>query len=143
MKIGILLPEVEREVTWTELWAMTRLVEDGGLDLALVGLGANGHIGMNEPGSGPESETRVVELATSTTEHAADYGATRRPTWGVTLGLRQILEAREVWMLVTGSAKRGILSEALEGEIRHEVPATYLRTHPNLRVFADDLAADQ
>ncbi len=117
------------------------LVDDGGLDLALVGLGPNGHIGMNEPGSRVDSPTRVVELARTTREQATGYGATEPPTWGVTLGLRPLLEAREIWLLVTGAHKRGILHRTLEGPIGSDVPATFLRRHPNLVVYADESAA--
>jgi len=117
------------------------LVDDGGLDLAILGLGANGHVGMNEPGSTPDTPTRVVELAPTTSEHAEEYGATETPTWGVTLGLRPLLEAGEVWLLVTGAHKREILNAALHGPIAPEVPASFLRRHPSFKVFADASAA--
>ena len=118
-----------------------RLIDDGGLDLALLGLGGNGHIGMNEPGSEADSPTRVVELARSTSDHAAEYGASAKPTWGVTLGMRSILEAGEVWLMVTGAHKRDILRTALEGPVDPEVPASLLREHPRFRVLADESAA--
>lgn len=112
-----------------------------GVDLAIVGLGQNGHIGMNEPGSGADEPTRVVELARSTSEHASEYGASRAPTWGITVGLRELLAARHVWLLVTGAHKREILSRTLAGPIDSDVPATLLRRHPRMIVFADASAA--
>jgi glucosamine-6-phosphate deaminase len=117
------------------------LVADGGLDLAIVGLGANGHIGMNEPGSPATSVTRVVDLAPSTSDHSASYGATIRPTWGVTLGMDEILAARELWLVVSGTHKREVLTTALSGPVTPDLPASLLRDHPNLVVFADASAS--
>lgn len=118
------------------------LVAKGGLDLAIVGLGANGHIGMNEPGSTPELTTRVVELEPSTTSHAtAGYGASQPPTWGITLGLAELMAAKEVWVLVTGDHKTDILNRTLHGFVDSEVPATYLTTHSNCVFLVDEAAA--
>ena len=79
---------------------------DGRLDLAVLGLGVNGHLGMNEPGAAIDGRTARVELAATTVEGAARYfGGRARPTWGVTVGLGDLLGAREVWVLATGAAK--------------------------------------
>ena len=113
-----------------------------GLDLAVVGLGANGHVGFNEPGSFPDDGTRLVRLAVSSREAAAErYGATLVPTAGITVGLARLLEARECWLLVTGPHKAAILRRALEGPEDPDCPASYLRRHPRLIVFADEAAA--
>jgi glucosamine-6-phosphate deaminase len=113
-----------------------------GLDLALVGLGANGHVGFNEPGSTADSPTRVVALAPETLEAAAArYGARSKPTGGVTLGLARLLEARELWLLVTGSHKAAVLRAALQGPETPACPASFLRRHPRLVVWADEEAA--
>lgn len=112
------------------------------LDLVLVGIGGNGHVGFNEPGSTPSSPTRAVELEPTTLEGAvARYGAAARPTGGLTLGLDRILAAGEVWLLVTGEHKAAILREALEGPETSACPASFLRRHPRLTVFADAPAA--
>jgi glucosamine-6-phosphate deaminase len=113
----------------------------GGLDLVVLGLGANGHVGMNEPGSAADARTRVVELAPSTRDASIGYGATEPPTHGVTLGMATILAAREMWLLATGSRKRQVLSATLDGPLTPDVPASLLRRHPALRVIADDAAA--
>ncbi len=110
----------------------------GGLDLVVLGLGTNGHIGMNEPGTRPDAPTRVIELAPSTMAAARAYGADPPPTHGVTLGLAGILAAREVWLLVSGARKAAILREMLEGPVTTDVPASLLRGHPGLRIIADD-----
>jgi glucosamine-6-phosphate deaminase len=117
------------------------LVDEGGLDLTLLGLGGNGHVGLNEPGTTADSPTRVVRLATSTTVAAGRYGSDSQPEWGMTLGLRPILDSRDLWLLVTGSSKAGILERVLNGPIGPEVPASYMRNHPNVVVWADRSAA--
>ncbi|NOY56386.1 MAG: glucosamine-6-phosphate deaminase [Actinobacteria bacterium] len=117
------------------------LVDDGGLSLTLLGLGINGHLGLNEPGTTPDAPTRVVRLDTATTIAAARYDPNAKPTRGMTLGLRPILDSREIWLLVTGSHKAATLERALNGPIGPDLPAGYLRRHPNATVFADRSAA--
>jgi len=113
-----------------------------GLDLAVLGLGTNGHVGFNEPGSSPDDATRLVRLAVSTREAAtARYGASRMPTAGITVGLARLLAAGEAWLLVTGERKAAMLRRALEEPEGPDCPASYLRRHPRLTVFADDGAA--
>jgi glucosamine-6-phosphate deaminase len=112
------------------------------LDLAVLGLGMNGHVGFNEPGSFPDSPTRVVRLAASSREAAmARYGAASVPTAGITVGMDAILAAREVWLLVTGAPKAAILRRALRDPEGPDCAASYLRRHPNLRVIVDQEAA--
>lgn len=117
------------------------IVEVGGLDLTLLGLGGNGHLGLNEPGSTADAPTRVVRLAPSTIEAAARYGPDAEPETGLTLGIRPILASREIWLLVTGAHKAEILARMLNGPIGPDLPASYLRAHPNTVVFADRAAA--
>ena len=114
-----------------------------GIDLAIVGLGRNGHIGMNEPGTAVDAPTRVVELSPSTSANAGSYGARTKPTWGITVGFAELMTAGEVWLVVTGAHKRDILAQALTGPIGPDLPATYLRDHPNLRVMVDRSAGGE
>lgn len=120
-----------------------RVVADGGLDLCLLGIGANGHVGLNEPGSAPDAPTRRVALAPETIAAARDYGGNDAPRWGLTLGMAEILEAREVWLLVAGGHKAEVLAEALEGPVTPELPASLLRGHTRLLVLADEPAAEK
>jgi 6-phosphogluconolactonase/glucosamine-6-phosphate isomerase/deaminase len=113
-----------------------------GLDLVLLGLGMNGHVGFNEPGSRPDDGTRVVRLAASSQEAAtARYGARSTPSGGITVGLARLLGAGECWLLATGARKAAILKRALDEPEGSDCPASYLRRHPRLTVFADAPAA--
>lgn len=113
-----------------------------GLDLALLGLGMNGHVGLNEPGSGPDSPTRVVGTAAATQEAALGrYGAGSAPVNGITLGMDRLLQAGEIWLLVTGARKADILARTVRGPEGEDCPATFLRRHPRLWVIADEAAA--
>jgi 6-phosphogluconolactonase/glucosamine-6-phosphate isomerase/deaminase len=114
-----------------------------GFDLCILGVGLNGHLGMNEPGSPSDASTRRVELHTSSQSAAAAYGARQTPTWGVTIGLKELLAAQEVWLLVTGSSKADIVARALEGEVTTDVPASLLQHHPNVTAWLDSSAASQ
>ena len=117
-----------------------QLVADGGIDLAIVGLGANGHVGMNEPGTTVEMGTRVVTLEPTTSENASRYGAGMTPTWGITVGMAELMAARDVWVLVTGAHKTDILNRTLHGAVDSDVPATFLTEHPSCTFYVDESA---
>lgn len=117
------------------------LIHEGGLDLAVVGLGPNGHIGLNEPGSTPDQTTRVVDLAPLTSQGARLYGATATPTWGITVGMAELAAAREVLVLVTGGHKAEILQRVLDGPIGPETPASYLTDLDSCTFLVDESAA--
>ena len=112
----------------------------GGVDLAVLGLGPNGHLGFNEPPSAADAPTRVVTLsAASLASNAAYWGGRDVPRTAVTLGMKQILAARRVLLLVSGAHKRGILERTLGGPVTPELPASLLRD-TNLTVIADRAA---
>lgn len=121
----------------TECDRYDRLIADGGLDLTLLGLGGNGHLGFNEPGSTPDSATRAVPLDPATVEAAARYGPSAKPAEGLTIGMSRILASQEIWLLVTGTRKADILCEMLQGPVTSDLPASYLRDHDGATVFAD------
>ena len=111
----------------------------GGADLVLLGLGLNGHVAFNEPGSSAEDGARVVELHEATVRKLEPvFGAEAVPRRGLTLGLREILAARELVLLVTGEGKAPILRRVLEGATA--CPASLLLSHPSLTVLADSRA---
>lgn len=120
------------------------LTRRGGFDLVVLGMGENGHIAFNEPGSGPTSRTRVVDLAPETREQAAAYWDDRYriPDQAMTIGMANILDARQIVLLVSGAAKAHTLREALTGKTTPRVPASLLRlAGPRLNIFADVAAA--
>ncbi|MFL6280898.1 MAG: 6-phosphogluconolactonase [Vicinamibacterales bacterium] len=110
-------------------------------DLVLLGIGPNGHIGMNEPGSPLDSPTRRVDLHDSTIQSAARYFLHQNvPRWGVTVGLKRLLEAKEVWLLAKGPGKASIVRDTLQGNMELSNPASLLRRHPNASLFLDRAA---
>lgn len=112
-----------------------------GFDLILLGIGQNGHLGMNEPGSSPLRTTHRADLHETTIQSSARYFAHQNlPRWGLTVGLKTILESGEVWLLATGSAKSPIIERTVHGDINADNPASLLRRHPNCSVFVDELA---
>jgi len=115
----------------------------GGIDLQLLGIGRTGHIGFNEPGSGSESRTRLVTLDLVTRKDtAADFfGEENVPREALTMGVETIFEAREILMLATGEHKADIVRRAVEGEVDHEVAATFLQRHPRTTFYLDRAAA--
>lgn len=115
----------------------------GGFDLALLGIGRNGHIGFNEPFSVRKSRTRLCTLDPITRQAAASdfFGEENVPTQALTVGLGQILAARHVLLLALGEHKASIVRETLEGTITDRVPASYLQEHADARVLLDMSAA--
>lgn len=114
--------------------------ELGGLDLAILGLGPNGHLGFNEPPSPPDAPTRTLALTpASLASNAAYWGELAVPTGAITAGMDVILAARQTLLLVGGAHKRAILHAALEGPETPEVPASFLR-RTALTVIADEAA---
>jgi glucosamine-6-phosphate deaminase len=113
-----------------------------GFDLVLLGIGTNGHLGMNEPGSPETSGTRRVDLDESTIRASARYFAHRNlPRWGLTVGLKAILASAEIWLLATGASKADIVERTLTDDIDPRNPASLLRRHSNCSLFIDAAAA--
>jgi glucosamine-6-phosphate deaminase len=115
----------------------------GGIDLQLLGIGRNGHVAFNEPGSGRDSRTRLVELAPGTRADAARFfeghGAT--PQHAITMGLATVQEAHRLRVLAFGSHKAEIVRRALVDPVMVDVPATYLRDHDDVTFWLDAEAA--
>ena len=112
----------------------------GGIDLLIAGIGTNGHIAFNEPGSAFDSKTRVVELADTTRELLRTVFDTP-PRQGITMGIATILSARRIILLASGASKAPALAAALRGPISVECPASALRLHGDVTVVADGEAA--
>lgn len=116
--------------------------EAGGVDLCVLGIGRNGHIGFNEPGAPFDSRTRVVRLAESTRlVNAADFKERRAPERAVTVGMQTIFECRQSLLLASGSNKARAVKAAVKGPVTEEVPASILIQHPDSTFLLDRDAA--
>lgn len=117
----------------------------GGLDLQVLGIGRTGHIGFNEPGSAPNSGTRLVTLDDLTRRDASrDFGGKQNvPTKAITMGIGTIFKAREIILMAWNTKKASIIRKAVEGEISSDVPATYLQLSDNVEFILDADAASQ
>lgn len=123
--------------------AFVRAVEAaGGFDLAVLGLGPNGHLGFNEPPSGPDSPTRALSLTRESIEGGVRYwgGIDLVPRRAVTAGMDLLLAARQILLLVSGEHKQDILRRTVEGPMTPDVPSSYLQQAANATVLADRAA---
>ena len=117
----------------------------GGLDLQVLGIGRTGHIGFNEPGSAPNSGTRLVTLDDLTRNDASrDFGGKENvPTKAITMGVGTIFKAREIILMAWSQKKAPIVKKAVEGEISGDVPATFLQLSEHVEFVLDEAAASQ
>jgi glucosamine-6-phosphate deaminase len=115
----------------------------GGVDLQLLGIGLNGHIGFNEPGTPFTSKTHVVELTDSTRKANQRFFASLEdvPNRAITMGIATIMESREILLLVSGQHKAHILHRLFTEEVDEQLPASVLKQHPQVTVLADRMAA--
>jgi glucosamine-6-phosphate deaminase len=115
---------------------------DGGIDLLMAGVGTNGHVAFNEPGSALDSRTRIVALAESTRSNMlAVFRPDEMPTHAATIGIGTILEARRILVLATGHTKQRALAGLLHGPVTTGNPVSALRLHDDITVIADREAA--
>jgi glucosamine-6-phosphate deaminase len=122
-----------------------QIADCGGIDLQVLGIGTDGHIAFNEPGSSFSSRTRRVALARQTIDDNARFFPSRQhvPLMAVSLGIGTILEARRILLLASGPNKAGILAAAVEGIINEMCPASALQLHEHVTVLADESAASR
>lgn len=121
------------------------IVDAGGLDLQILGIGRTGHIGFNEPGSPKDSLTRAIELDPITREDAAPAfgGIENVPTAAITMGCGTILAARRIALMAWGCNKAEIVNEAVTGTVNDIVSASYLQEHPNAAFYIDEAASNK
>ena len=119
-----------------------RIQTFGGLDIVIMGIGREGNIGMNEPGSHASSTTRLILIdATSRSEAAHNIGVDNLPPCSITMGINTIMGARKVYMLAWGEDKADIIRSAVEDKVSDTLPASYLQLHANTSVCVDLAAA--
>lgn len=120
------------EINETECERVTNLIaRKGGLDLCVLGLGKNGHLGLNEPGENLQPACHISQLDARTQQHEMLKTAGRPVTRGITLGLKDILNAREVLLLVTGEGKQDATERFLTAKVSTSIPASFLWLHSN------------
>jgi glucosamine-6-phosphate isomerase len=113
-----------------------------GMDIAILGLGLNGHLGLNEPGTSFTARAHVSEISPSTQSVGQKYFSSETNlTKGITLGLGSLMEAKNILLVVSGEKKASIIKRVIEGEIHPDVPASILQKHPSCYVFLDKAAA--
>jgi glucosamine-6-phosphate deaminase len=137
---------LDKDQITTYCIAYERKIESyGGLDLQVLGIGRTGHIGFNEPGSAPNSGTRLVTLDDLTRRDAArDFGGKANvPTKAITMGIGTIFKAKEIILMAWSKKKAAIIKKAVEGEISSEVPATFLQLSQNVEFIVDADAASE
>jgi glucosamine-6-phosphate deaminase len=117
-----------------------KIREKGGIDLCILGIGTNGHIAFNEPGSSFESRTRVVDLSEQTIQDNSRFfdSIDDVPTRAITMGLGTIMESKRILVMAQGKKKKGILDKAMFGKITEKIPASILQIHDNMEAFYCD-----
>ncbi|MBO9620980.1 MAG: 6-phosphogluconolactonase, partial [Niabella sp.] len=133
-----LAKDLENECTKME----NEIARRGGIDLMVVGIGMNGHIGFNEPGTASGLHAHVINLdATTKTVGQKYFKDAVSLNKGITLGLADLMEAKKVILVASGSHKAGVIKQAIEGPITENFPATILQQHPNAWIMIDAPAA--
>jgi len=134
------IPSGEAVDTGKECEEYETLIDSlGGVDLQLLGIGENGHIGFNEPGTSFHSKTSVVKLSDTTRKANSIYfnGLEEVPTHAISMGISTILKSKQILLLVSGKRKAEVLYRLLTEDIKEELPASILRKHPNVTIVAD------
>lgn len=120
-----------------------KIIDAGGIDIQILGIGRTGHIGFNEPGSSLKSKTRLVRLDRITRLDAASdfFGKENVPSKAITMGVGTIMGAKRIILMAWGEGKANIIKQAVEGPIQESVPATFLQNHQNCDFIIDRAAA--
>lgn len=128
----------EAECARIERW----LAANGPIDLCVLGLGINGHLGFNEPATSLRPHAHVAKLAASSLQHSMIAAENNKPTVGLTLGVADLLLSRQIILVVSGGSKNGPMKALLAGEITTQFPASFLHLHPNVTLICDRAAID-
>lgn len=112
---------------------------NGGIDLQILGIGSNGHIAFNEPGTPFDSLTHVVDLKESTIKDNSRFfnSIDEVPKKSITMGLTSIIRAKKIVIIITGENKKEVLARLLTGKISEDLPASILHNHPDVTIYAD------
>lgn len=120
-----------------------KILKNHPVDIQILGIGANGHIGFNEPGTSFDAETHIVELTESTREANKRFFEKEEdvPEYAISMGIKSILAAKKIILLAFGRSKAEAIKEMVEGSVDPSCPASVLQKHPNVVVLADEEAA--
>lgn len=138
--------EVSKEEIKSHCRQYEKLIEEaGGIDLQILGIGNNGHIGFNEPGSSIRSKTRLITLDNSTRiANAYEFAnISEVPRLAITMGIGTIMKAKKIVLLAWGESKAPVLQQAIEGDVTEHVPASLLQDHNDVTFIIDELASSQ
>ena len=137
------LPDGLEEDVEKECKRYDTIIEETPIDLQVLGIGGNGHIGFNEPGASFDSLTEKVALAPATVEANARFFASKDdvPKFAYSMGIKSIMSAKKIVLFAYGEGKQDAIKGLFEGEITEDLPASALRNHPNVIVVVDKAAA--
>ena len=139
-KENILIPDSLPEDVERECEAYEEAIrERGGIDVQLLGIGRDGHIGFNEPSSSLQARTRVKTLTDETLRD--NFGSAKGPRFAITMGIGTIMDAKEIILVATGEVKAKAISQMVEGPVTASCPASVLQLHPKVKVILDTEAA--
>jgi glucosamine-6-phosphate deaminase len=137
---NILIPDPLPEDVEEECDAYEQTIkEKGGIDVQLLGIGRDGHIGFNEPSSSLSARTRVKTLTDETLKD--NFGRNKGPRFAITMGIGTIMEAKEIILVAVGAEKARAVSSTVEGPVTASCPASVLQLHPKVKVILDTEAA--
>lgn len=140
------IPNGEASDIFAEAKSYEELLEREGVDLQILGIGSNGHIGFNEPNTPFDSHVHIVDLAESTIKDNARFfegNLDLVPKKAITMGIKDIMAAKEIVLIATGKAKSKAINEVVNGKVDTFVPATILQKHPNVHLYLDKDAASK
>jgi glucosamine-6-phosphate deaminase len=118
----------------------TMIKNTGGIDIQILGIGTNGHIAFNEPGSSRHSATRIVDLTENTINDNSRFFDPLEPIpiQAFTMGMSSIMDAKKIYLMANGKHKKDILEQAMYGDITEDIPASFLQKHKNVEVLYCD-----
>jgi galactosamine-6-phosphate isomerase len=120
----------------------SKLKTEGPIDICILGLGANGHLALNEPAAKLEPFCHVAALTKESLQHPMIASLEQKPKYGLTLGMKEILDSRKIIMLVSGEGKKKIAEKFLEGKVSTYLPASFLWQHPHVECLVEQAVLD-
>ena len=111
--------------------------ETGPIDFCILGLGKNGHLGLNEPADFLQGDCHIAKLTGSTVQHSMVRSMPQTPTFGMTVGLKDIFDSKKILLLITGSGKQDAIKRLMTKEITTQLPASFLWLHSNVECLVD------